>query len=171
VPDPDLAALYRVLHGEDEADALEAARALAGGGEVVAVSACLAGVACRFDGRDRRSDLPAAVGRRLLPVCPEVLAGLGVPRPPLRFDAAGRIVAEDGTDVTAAMTRGAERAAALVRAAGASLALLKERSPSCGLRQVHGPDGVQPGAGVFAAKLVAAGLDCVTEEELEARGD
>lgn len=51
----------------------------------IAVSACLLGEACRYDGRSkpcaRVSEL-AADGHELVPVCPEVAGGLPTPRTP-----------------------------------------------------------------------------------------
>ena len=51
----------------------------------IAVSACLLGEACRYDGRSkpcaRVSEL-AALGHELVPVCPEVTGGLPTPRTP-----------------------------------------------------------------------------------------
>jgi uncharacterized protein YbbK (DUF523 family) len=49
--------------------------------------------------------------------------------------------------------------------AGAQAALLKERSPSCGVNEVWGPDGVRPGDGKFAARLKKRGLPVVSERE------
>lgn len=51
----------------------------------VLVSACLLGERVRYDGRDARASSPIltrwlAEGR-VVPFCPEVAAGLGVPRP------------------------------------------------------------------------------------------
>ena len=51
----------------------------------IAVSACLLGEACRYDGRSkpcaRVSEL-AALGHELVPACPEVTGGLPTPRTP-----------------------------------------------------------------------------------------
>lgn len=159
--------LYRRLHENAGPEALAAAREIGARGEVVVVSACLCGIPCRFDARDRRADaVPArTAGAAILPICPEVLGGMGVPRPPVRFGADGRVRDEGGRDHTAALDAGAARALALCEAAGAQRAILQERSPSCGVRQVHGPAGVQPGRGLFARALAAAGLALSTEEE------
>src|SRR5260370_33894792 len=81
----DLHTRYKLLHGNDrEAARAECARLKASGREVVIVSACLVGVRCRFDGKDKED--PAAVARlaaggEILALCPEVLAHVGVPRP------------------------------------------------------------------------------------------
>jgi uncharacterized protein YbbK (DUF523 family) len=169
---PDLQTRYQLLHGGDsEAARAELARVKAAGREVVLVSACLLGVRCRFDGQDREN--PAAVARvagdaELLPVCPEVLARFGVPRPTITLSADLKVATDaKGNDVTAALEAGARLADLFATEAGAARALLKERSPSCGTKQVHGPDGVQDGEGRFAARLRKRGLPMVSEEASE----
>jgi uncharacterized protein YbbK (DUF523 family) len=161
---------YRLLHGSDrEAARAEAARLKASGKEVVIVSACLLGVRCRHDGGDK--DDPQAVARvagdaELLPLCPEVLAQLGVPRPAITISADGKTAVDArGRDVTRALAEGARLADLFAVEAGAVRALLKERSPSCGVHQVHGPDGVRDGEGRFAARLRARHLPIVSERE------
>jgi uncharacterized protein YbbK (DUF523 family) len=156
--------LYARLHGADPDDARAAARELAGQ-DVVVVSACLLGEKTRHDGGDKLS--PAVVdavrGRAVLPLCPEILGGMGCPRPPVQFTADGRIVDTAGRDRTAELTRGAERAAELAALAGAKDAILKERSPSCGSKTVHREGRVVTGQGVFAARLH---LRVLSEEDI-----
>jgi uncharacterized protein YbbK (DUF523 family) len=177
--------LYRRLHeaGPEEAEA--AAREVAEtaqrhGRRVVVVSACLLGEKTRYDGGDKH--VPEATdtllgdpGVEVMPLCPEILGGMGCPRPPVHFadgegdtvlDGHGRIVDDQGQDHTAPMSRGAERADELARLAGAEQALLKERSPSCGARQIHGAGGVRDGRGVFAARLARRHLPVLSEEDV-----
>jgi len=94
-------------------------------------------------------------GRRVIPICPECLGGLSVPRPPAEIESGGglevlagaaRIRTATGADVTDAFVRGAGEVARLARAFGAREALLKARSPSCGA------------GGVAAVLLARAGL-------------
>jgi len=165
----DLQQRYELIHGGDtEAMRAEMERLKASGKPVVLVSACLLGVRCRFDGRDKRDD--AAVARaaggdtEILPLCPEVLARLGVPRPAITLSADGKSATDArGRDVTAELEAGVRLADLIAREAGAVRALLKERSPSCGVTEVHGPDGVQQGQGRFAARLSKRGLPIVSE--------
>src|SRR5260370_22144014 len=85
---------YHLLPGADpEAARAEIARIKASGRPVVIVSACLVGVRCRFDGKDKRDD--AATARvagdaEILPLCPEVLARFGVPRPAITLGSDGK---------------------------------------------------------------------------------
>jgi uncharacterized protein YbbK (DUF523 family) len=168
----DLDARYRLLHGEREAARAELKRLASSGREVVVVSACLCGIRCRFDGRDKRMDevvaraVPAESGAEVLPLCPEVLAGFGTPRPAISFSADGKKAHDKkGNDVTATLEAGARLADLFAQEAGAKRALLKERSPSCGVKTVFGPDGVMDGEGRFAARLNKRGLGVTSEEE------
>ncbi len=138
--------------------------------EGLLISACLTGVDCKYDGGNNA--LPEETLRalrekyRLVPVCPEVLGGLTVPRTPCeRLD--GRVVNRLGADVTAAFQRGAEAALRIAREQGCRKALLKARSPSCGSGRVY--DGsfsgrLVPGDGVTAERLRAAGLEQIVDE-------
>ena len=135
------------------------------------VSACLAGRACRFDGRDKKTpDLLQALQREgveIVPFCPEEAGGLGTPRPAARLeggnghdvlDRRARVVTEQGVDVTEAFLQGARQAVERAEAEGCRVAYLKERSPSCGCALVHTEEGLVPGCGVTAAMLRRAGI-------------
>ena len=104
------------------------------------VSACLLGVACRYDGASKglsEDVLRELMARHtLVPVCPEQLGGLPTPRLPSERIGA-QVVMKDGTDVTAAYRRGAEEALRLARLFGCRRAVLKERSPSCGSGTIY----------------------------------
>ncbi len=164
------------LHSKVPADGDACAAELAASGRrIVVVSACLLGEPVRWDGAARnhpRATLPllADPSVELLPLCPELLGGMGCPRPAVHFahgdgDAPdARVVDTAGRDRTAELRAGAVRADALATLAGASAALLKERSPSCGTTAVHGPAGPTAGSGMFAATLRRRGLALATEE-------
>jgi uncharacterized protein YbbK (DUF523 family) len=171
----DLDALFRRLHGPDAEQAREAARELARRPGVVVVSACLLGAEVRYDGGDKALPRVAeGLGEKtVLPLCPELLGGMGCPRPAVHFatgdgeallEGQGAAIDAQGRDASVALLRGALRAAELAALAGARSAVLKERSPSCGLLAIHGPCGVRPGRGVFAAALLRAGLDAQNED-------
>ncbi len=104
---------------------------------IVVVSRCLDLEACRYNGQV----IPNAFIRRLaahatlIPVCPEVEIGLGVPREPIRLIRCGaevRAIQTTGQDVTDRLARFADRfLEALPEVDGF---ILKSRSPSCGIR-------------------------------------
>jgi len=169
--------LYEQLHDTPPPEAEGAARIFGAspGAPVLAVSACLLGIPCRYDGLDK--GLAAldrlTAGRRVLPLCAEVLAGLGVPRPPMVFEGGdgaaalagtARLVDEHGRDCTAHLARGAALAVRLALAAGCVSALLKARSPSCGVRQVHTGTGLVEGCGMFTAACHQAGIPVRSDE-------
>lgn len=145
----------------------------------VLVSACLAGCACRFDGRAKPQPQVQALVERgeAVAVCPEVAGGLGTPRRPAEIvggdgddvlDGRARVVDDTGRDVTEAHLAGAEAAVRAAREAGAAEAVLKERSPSCGSSERY--DGTfsgtrRPGQGVTAAALRRAGVAVRSEAE------
>ena len=134
------------------------------------VSACLAGEACRYDGKANLCPAVRELVRsgQAIPVCPEVLGGLPIPRIPAEIRE-NRVLAKDGTDVTEAFVRGAEAALRLAQEAGCSKAILKARSPSCGSGTIYDGSfsGVRiPGEGVFARMAREAGLLVCTEEEV-----
>ena len=140
----------------------------------ILVSHCFLGEPCRYDGAsrlDRQIIELHRAGHNLIPVCPEVLGGLSVPRTPAEIQPDGRVLTEDGVDVTAAYQAGAERALAIARENGCTVAILKSRSPSCGCGEVY--DGtfthtLKPGWGVTARLLEEAGFEVMDEEHLQA---
>lgn len=139
---------------------------------MMAVSACLAGERCRYDGATKPvAELVALVEQgEAVAVCPEVLGGLPTPRVPSERQG-DCVVSAEGVDVTDAFRRGAERALARCLERGCTSAILKARSPSCGHGEIY--DGsftgtLVPGDGVFAELLLAEGFEVHTEEELPA---
>lgn len=138
----------------------------------ILVSACLLGVACRYDGgsKPRPEILSLAQKHELIPVCPEQLGGLPTPRTPSerRGD---RVVMADGADVTVQYRRGAAEALRLYRALGCEAAILKERSPSCGSGRIYGGSftgALTDGWGVAAELLRRSGVPVYGESEIGA---
>jgi uncharacterized protein YbbK (DUF523 family) len=134
------------------------------------VSACLAGVKCRYDGTDSLDYEVAQLvaSGKALPVCPEQLGGLSTPRLPAEMkDGDGksvlkgetRVVATNGADVTRAYIIGAREALKLANLVGAKKAITKERSPSCGCRYIYRGNEVIPGKGVMVALFEKEGIE------------
>ena len=140
----------------------------------ILVSHCFLGEPCRYDGAsrlDRQIIELHRAGHNLIPVCPEILGGLDVPRSPAELQPDGRVVTQDGQDVTAAYRAGAERVLKIARENGCTLAILKARSPSCGSGEIY--DGtfthtLKGGWGVAARMLAEAGIEVMDEEHLQA---
>jgi uncharacterized protein YbbK (DUF523 family) len=137
--------------------------------ELILVSACLAGIRCRYDGTAKPCDGIAQLIRhgRAIPVCPEQMGGLPTPRAPAerRGD---RVMTRDSRDVTEEFERGAIEALRIAQLVGASQAILKARSPSCGSGQIY--DGTFSGTlvdgdGILAGLCKRNGIRVMTEEE------
>ena len=127
------------------------------------VSACLAGVACRYDGTAQAEpEVVEAVRQgKALPLCPEMLGGLPAPREAAEIKA-GRVVTATNVDLTEAFQKGAEIATQIAILAGCRKAVLKARSPSCGCGQIY--DGsfsgrLVEGDGLWAQALKQAGME------------
>ena len=132
------------------------------------VSACLCGEACRYDGGANAHPVFTRLRESgmVVPVCPEVLGGLPVPREPCER-IGERVVSRAGEDVTAAFVAGAEKTLEIALRTGARVAVLKERSPSCGSSAVY--DGTfrkstVPGQGITTELLRRNGITVFSEE-------
>jgi uncharacterized protein YbbK (DUF523 family) len=150
----------------------------------ILVSACLMGHAVRYDGRSKPLIHPA-IDRwreegRLVTICPEMSAGMVVPRPPAEISdgAAGedvlggtaRVMEISGGDVTDGFRQAAENALVLARETGCRYALLIDGSPSCGSGFIYDgtfSGGRHPGDGVTAALLKRAGIEVYSDREID----
>lgn len=136
----------------------------------IIVSACLLGRNCKYNGGN---NLDAQVvkfveGREVIPVCPEVLAGMGIPRTPIEIRN-GVVVDRNGIVVDKAIRAAVEQILEELKDQDIDCAVLKSRSPTCGVRQVY--DGsftgtLVDGAGVLAQALMDAGYPVIDAEEL-----
>lgn len=137
----------------------------------VLISACLLGMACRYDGKIKTYEaidtLMEEVQITFIPVCPEQAGGLATPR--AAAERSGKLViTADGKDVTAQYEHGAAEALRLAVRYQCAYAVLKERSPSCGSKRIY--DGtftrtLRDGTGVTAALLTANGITVFDETE------
>lgn len=148
----------------------------------ILVSACLMGFQVRYNG-SHKARLTDALTRwqregRLVTHCPELAAGLPVPRLPAEILNAqgaevmqnrGQIVESDGKDVTAHYQLAAWLALKAAQEEGCAAALLTDGSPTCGSQFIY--DGTfkgqrKPGAGVAAALLREHGIKVFSEQQL-----
>jgi uncharacterized protein YbbK (DUF523 family) len=136
----------------------------------VIVSACLLGRNCKYNGGNNYDPKVAefAEGKEVIAVCPEELAGLGIPRSPIEI-VDGEVRRKDGTSVDAAVREAIGKILAQVRDEPIQCAILKSRSPTCGVRQVY--DGtfsgtLIDGSGLLAQALMNAGYTVLDAEEI-----
>ncbi|WP_127717435.1 DUF523 domain-containing protein [Halobacteriovorax sp. HLS] len=130
--------------------------------EKIIVSACLAGLNCRYDCASKeKEDIVKLVKDGIaIPVCPEQLGGLSTPREPAEIQQ-NRVITATGTDVTEKYENGALEALKMVNMTGASKAILKSKSPMCGYGEIY--DGsytgkLKKGDGVFTKLLIKLGI-------------
>ncbi len=135
------------------------------------ISACLTGCNCRYDGGNTKLENLDELKKRfeLIPVCPEMLAGLSCPRFPLEI-VNERVINKQGEDYTKEFHLGAELALEKWKVAGRPSVLLQSRSPSCGKGLIY--DGSFTGRkiagnGIFAQKLICENAEIYNELELE----
>ncbi len=146
--------------------------------EPVIVSACLAGIDCRYDGGSKIAESLLSFCHRhgivLLPVCPEQLGGLPTPRPPACFrngdgtsvvDGNGSLYSQDGRELSQVFLRGAGQVLKIARLAGSRHAVFQDRSPSCGVHRIYHGDELVPGRGVTTALLAMNKVAVWTSEE------
>ena len=140
----------------------------------IAVSACLLGENCKYSGGNNISEelLSLLSGHEVIPVCPEVLGGLPVPRVPAEI-VDGVVMNRDGVSVDEEFRRGAAEALEICRREKADLVILQPRSPSCGVGSVY--DGTFsgkriPGNGIFAALAMENGFRVESAEEIIEKG-
>ncbi|VWD45868.1 hypothetical protein BCO18430_07105 [Burkholderia contaminans] len=116
-----------------------------------------------------------------MPICPELTAGFGVPRPSAEIAdgesgqrvlaGATRVVDVTGADLTAPFIAGAQATLTLAREHDCGFARLADGSPLCGSSFIY--DGSfagdrHAGAGVTAALLRQHGIEVFADTEIDA---
>ena len=147
---------------------------------MILVSACLLGENCKYDGGNNETEEIRAIfdEEELVPVCPEKLGGLEIPRPPAEIQNGtgeevlmkkAKVVNQEGVDLTEEFLAGARKTLEKSSANDCKLAILKARSPSCGSEKIY--DGefsgeTKEGVGVTTALLKRAGIRVFNEDNL-----
>jgi len=149
----------------------------------ILISACLLGRRVRYDGKTLAVSSQILQqwlkADRVVTICPEADAGMGVPRLPAEitggdgFDVLSgyaNVVNEVGLDVTDKFILGANLALSLCQQHDISVAVLSESSPSCGSTTIY--DGhfrrhKITGKGVTVALLEKNGIQVFNQFELE----
>ncbi len=111
----------------------------------------------------------------MIPICPEKLGGLTVPREPAQIiggngydvlDNHARVITSSGVDVTSQFIKGAYEALKITRQNFAGSIILKERSPSCGVHNIYQGKNLISGMGVTCALFLRAGFTVLLAEEI-----
>ncbi|MEI4830155.1 DUF523 domain-containing protein [Bacillus sp. FJAT-53711] len=146
---------------------------------MIVISACLAGIACRYDGND---NLVAKIQELLdkeetILICPEVLGGLPTPRTPAEIvggngddvlNGTAKVIDQNGNDVTEIFIAGAYEALHQIKDLNPEYIILKERSPSCGSSVIYTGEfngQKQDGYGVTTALFRRHGFTVISEDD------
>lgn len=148
----------------------------------ILISGCLVGLKVRYHGGDALCSNQVidkwAKEDRIISICPEVSAGLPIPRPASEIiqgtakevlQGKAKVLTNTGIDRTDAFIKGAFKALSLAKKFNIKIAIFKQNSPSCGNTTVY--DGsfsgsIIPGSGVTAQLLHDHGIRVFNELEL-----
>ncbi len=136
----------------------------------IAVSACLLGENCKYNGGNNLTQKVCELNNdnNIIKVCPEVLAGAGVPRTPVEIKD-GRLINKFHEDVHEQYMLGVKKALEVLSTEDIDLVVLQSRSPTCGVKEVYNGDfnkTLISGLGVFAKALVENGYKVLDVEDL-----
>lgn len=136
---------------------------------MIIVSACLLGENCKYNGGNNLSTpiVEYLKDKEILPVCPEVLAGLGVPREPIELKG-GVPYRIDGACLENELSEAILKIKKMIDGKDIEYAVLKSRSPTCGAKQIY--DGsfthtLIDGMGILAKALSDMGIKVFDSED------
>ena len=137
------------------------------------ISACLAGVNCKYNGGNNIDDRIVKLvkqGKAVL-VCPEQLGGLTTPRRPSEIkndkDGQMRVINDRDEDVTGEIIKGAEETLNIAKLFNSKIAILKSGSPSCGYGWIYDGSFTKrkiKGNGITADILLKNGIKVYNED-------
>lgn len=152
--------------------------------EKILASACLLGECVRHDAeRLRITDqriFQWGREKRFVPICPECMAGMLVPREPIEIEPGktaqdvlngqARVFSKSGQDVTDDLLFGLQATVGMAKRHHVRVALLKQNSPTCGTRQIY--DGTFTGkridgSGLLAVLLKQEGIAVFDESQID----
>ena len=135
----------------------------------IGVSACLLGHNVRYDGTNKMNNelIKLIEGNEIIPICPEVLAGLSTPRTPFEL-VNNRAITIDNKDITNQLLSGSN--IALEKVLDCDFVILKTKSPSCGYKKIY--DGsfsskLIEGNGIFTNLLISNKIKVFSEEDFD----
>ena len=148
------------------------------GSLLILISACLIGLNVKYDGSNNFTETinQWLIDKKAVPVCPEVLGGLSIPRDPAEIvggngddvlDGKAKVMTKYGIDVTEEFIKGAQETLNIALKLKATSVILKERSPSCGGTMIYSGEfngNKKVGQGVTAALLRRNHISVYSEE-------
>ena len=136
----------------------------------IVVSACLMGRNCKYNGGNNYNEnlVEMLKDKDIIEVCPEVAAGMTVPRPAVEIFN-GRVIRADGSDWDEVYRKGVEAVMKQLEDEDIEYAVLQSRSPTCGVKQIY--DGTfsktrVDGQGLLARALSKRGIALFDVEDI-----
>lgn len=139
----------------------------------ILVSDCLLGSRVRYDGNH------CSVGKskiqllkdnfNLIAICPEVMAGMSIPREPIEIKNS-KIITQDQIDITSSFDKVFIYMEKLLKEKDIKTAVLKNFSPSCGSTFIYDGSfsGVKiPGNGIITSYLKMLDVEIFNEDSLD----
>lgn len=134
----------------------------------ILVSACLLGYNVKYNGKNNYNESLNDFLQKhdIIPICPEVMGGLSIPR--LSSEIKGnKVINYLGEDVTTYFLNGAFKVLDIVKENNIQVAILKRNSPSCGSDTIY--DGtfthkLIDGNGICAKLLKENGIIVLNED-------
>lgn len=139
--------------------------------EKILISACLLGINCKYNGKNNYNPLIEKLKEKyeLIPICPETLGGLPIPRTPSEI-INNKVISSDNIDVTNNFNLGAIKSLEIAKNNNIVVAILKDGSPSCGSNYIY--DGTFTknkinGEGITARLLKENNIKIYSEFDIE----
>ena len=134
----------------------------------ILVSACILGENCKYNGKNNKNQkaIDLLKNNEIIPICPEVLAGMKTPRPCAEI-INGLVTDENGNNVHLEYVNAVNLALSKIQNEKIDLAILQSRSPTCGVNKIY--DGsfkgnLISGMGLFAKALKEKGYKIIDVE-------
>ena len=104
----------------------------------VLVSSCLMGINCKYNGKNNKNQsvIHFLKGKDVICICPELLTGMGSPRPCVEL-VNGIAMDENGNNVDREFRSAVALALSQLQNEEIDFAILQSRSPTCGVNQIY----------------------------------
>jgi len=141
---------------------------------MILVSACLAGINCKYNGSNNYNEeiFKLVKEGKAIPVCPEQLGGLQTPRAPAEIkiiNGKKYVINNKKEDVTYNFQKGAEEVLQLAKRMKIKKVILKSRSPSCGIGKIYSGDfnnTLVDGNGILVDLLLENGIEVLCVDNI-----
>ena len=136
----------------------------------IIISSCLLGNNTKYVGTNNYIDGIEALKEKyiIIPICPEVMGGLSIPREPSEIKD-DKVISKAGNDVTKYFKAGCNHILKLIENEDIKFAILKDGSPSCGVNYIY--DGTFTknkikGNGLITKELIKKNIKIYSEHEI-----